>query len=169
MGKVLKSVIALWGLCAVVTGLTGCNGDGCIDNRSSIPMAQFYSYDAKETPLSIDSISIYGIGQSTDSVLLQATKGVTLVYLPLRFTQDSTQYVIHYEQRGLTSPRYNDTLTFVYKAYPYFESVDCGAMYNFAIDTCRYTRNVLDSVSVTVPVITNKNQETVRIFYTVQN
>ena len=86
----------------------------------------------------------------------------------LRFTQDSTQYVIHYEQQGLSSPRYNDTLTFVYRSYPYFVSIDCGAMYNFVIDTCRYTRNILDSVSVTVPEITNKNVESIRIFYTVQ-
>ena len=41
-------------------------------------------------------------------------------------------------------------------------------MYNFVIDTCRYTRNILDSVSVTVPEITNKNVESIRIFYTVQ-
>ena len=106
--------------------------------------------------------------QQTDSMLLDSAVAVTQVYLPLRFTQDSTQYVIHYEQQGLSSPRYNDTLTFVYRSYPYFVSIDCGAMYNFVIDTCRYTRNILDSVSVTVPEITNKNVESIRIFYTVQ-
>ena len=76
--------------------------------------------------------------------------------------------MIDYVQQGLSSPRYNDTLTFVYRSYPYFVSIDCGAMYNFVIDTCRYTRNILDSVSVTVPEITNKNVESIRIFYTVQ-
>ena len=148
--------------------LSNCGSNGCVDNRSSIPLAQFYSYDAQETALSVDSISIFGIGQPTDSMLLDSAVAVTQVYLPLRFTQDSTQYVIHYEQQGLSSPRYNDTLTFVYRSYPYFVSIDCGAMYNFVIDTCRYTRNILDSVSVTVPEITNKNVESIRIFYTVQ-
>gem|GEM_PF-3718662 len=123
----------------------------------------------KDTALSVDSISIFGIGQPTDSMLLDSAVAVTQVYLPLRFTQDSTQYVIHYEQQGLSSPRYNDTLTFVYRSYPYFVSIDCGAMYNFVIDTCRYTRNILDSVSVTVPEITNKNVESIRIFYTVSH
>ena len=169
MGKFLSyvGIALLLGIgCSV---WSGCASEGCVDNRSSIPMAQFYSYDAQEAQLSIDSISIYGIGQPGDSMLLDSAVAVSLVYLPLRFTHDTTRYVIRYDQQGLSSPRYNDTLTFIYRAYPYFASIDCGAMYNFIIDTCRYTRNILDSVAVTVPEITNKNEESVRLFYTVQN
>ena len=168
MGRLLSFIEGVLFLCVCCLVLSNCGSNGCVDNRSSIPLAQFYSYDAQETALSVDSISIFGIGQPTDSMLLDSAGAVTQVYLPLRFTQDSTQYVIHYEQQGLSSPRYNDTLTFVYRSYPYFVSIDCGAMYNFVIDTCRYTRNILDSVSVTVPEITNKNVESIRIFYTVQ-
>ena len=47
-------------------------------------------------------------------------------------------------------------------------SIDCGAMYNFNIETCRYTRHVLDSVAVIVHEITNDDVESVRLFYTVQ-
>ena len=71
-------------------------------------------------------------------------------------------------QQSLASPRNNDTLTFVYRAYPYFASIDCGAMYNFSIETCRYTRHVLDSVAVIVHEITNDDVESVRLYYTVQ-
>ncbi len=159
-------VLLLLLFCGV--GLSGCTGEGCIDNRSSVPLAKFYSYDEQETPLSIDSISIYGVGQATDSLLLDMGMKVSQVYLPLRFTRDTTQYVIRYEQRALSAPQYNDTLTFIYRPYPYFESIDCGAMYNYSIDTCQYTRNVLDSVAVTHPEITNKPDESVRIFYTIQ-
>ena len=144
MGRLLSFIEGVLFLCACCLVLSNCGSNGCVDNRSSIPLAQFYSYDAQETALSVDSISIFGIGQPTDSMLLDS------------------------EQQGLSSPRYNDTLTFVYRSYPYFVSIDCGAMYNFVIDTCRYTRNILDSVSVTVPEITNKNVESIRIFYTVQ-
>ena len=146
MGRLLSFIEGVLFLCVCCLVLSNCGSNGCVDNRSSIPLAQFYSYDAQETALSVDSISIFGIGQPTDSMLLDSAVAVTQVYLPLRFTQDSTQYVIHYEQQGLSSPRYND----------------------FVIDTCRYTRNILDSVSVTVPEITNKNVESIRIFYTVQ-
>ena len=169
MGKFLKYLVESLFVCVCVAGMGGCATDGCVDNRSSIPLAQFYSYDAQESALSIDSISIFGIGQPTDSMLLDSAIAVTQVYLPLRIAHDTTQYVIRYDQQGLSLPRYNDTLTFVYRSYPYFASIDCGAMYNFVIDTCRYTRNVLDSVAVIVPEITNKNVESVRIFYTVQS
>ena len=139
-----------------------------MENRNSIPRAQFYAYNANEQALAVDSISIYGIGQPSDSMLLDSAVSVSQVYLPLRFTQDSTQYVIRYLQQSLASPRNNDTLTFVYEAYPYFASIDCGAMYNFNIETCRYTRHVLDSVAVIVHEITNDDVESVRLFYTVQ-
>ena len=131
MGRLLSFIEGVLFLCACCLVLSNCGSNGCVDNRSSIPLAQFYSYDAQETALSVDSISIFGIGQPTDSMLLDSAVAVTQVYLPLRFTH-------------------------------------CGAMYNFVIDTCRYTRNILDSVSVTVPEITNKNVESIRIFYTVQ-
>lgn len=170
MGAVLRQVrvAGITALCAITLLLGSCGSDGCVENRNSIPRAQFYAYGEQELALSVDSISIYGIGQPNDSILLDSAVAVTQVYLPLRFTQDSTQYVIQYLQHSLSSVRYNDTLTFVYQAYPYFASIDCGAMYNFNIDTCRYTRHVLDSVSVIVPEITNHDVENIRLFYTVQ-
>ena len=105
MGRLLSFIEGVLFLCACCLVLSNCGSNGCVDNRSSIPLAQFYSYDAQETALSVDSISIFGIGQPTDSMLLDSAVAVTQVYLPLRFTQDSTQYVIHYEQQGLSSPR----------------------------------------------------------------
>lgn len=155
-------------LCAGALVSSGCGSDGCVENRNSVPRAQFYSYDAQELPLVVDSISVFGIGQPADSMLLDSAVAVSQVYLPLRISQDSTQYVIRYLQQSLSSPRNNDTLTFVYRSYPYFASIDCGAMFNFSIDTCRYTRHVLDSVAVTVREITNEDVESVRLFYTVQ-
>lgn len=170
MGALLRRSRAAWWLwlcgCALLLG--SCGSDGCVENRNSIPRAQFYAYNINEQALAIDSISIYGIGQPNDSMLLDSAVAVSQVYLPLRFTQDSTQYVIRYLQQSLASPRNNDTLTFVYRAYPYFASIDCGAMYNFSIETCRYTRHVLDSVAVIVHEITNDDVESVRLFYTVQ-
>lgn len=171
MGAFLRVTrVTRWvSLCIGALLLGSCGSDGCVENRNSIPRAQFYSYNNQALALAIDSISIYGIGQPNDSMLLDSAVAVSQVYLPLRFTQDSTQYVIRYLQQSLSSPRYNDTLTFVYQAYPYFASIDCGAMYNFNIDTCRYTRNVLDSVAVILREITNVDEESVRLFYTVQS
>ena len=70
MGRLLSFIEGVLFLCACCLVLSNCGSNGCVDNRSSIPLAQFYSYDAQETALSVDSISIFGIGQPTDSMLL---------------------------------------------------------------------------------------------------
>ena len=72
MGRLLSFIEGVLFLCACCLVLSNCGSNGCVDNRSSIPLAQFYSYDAQETALSVDSISIFGIGQPTDSMLLVA-------------------------------------------------------------------------------------------------
>ena len=84
MGRLLSFIEGVLFLCACCLVLSNCGSNGCVDNRSSIPLAQFYSYDAQETALSVDSISIFGIGQPTDSMLLDSAVAVTQVYLPLR-------------------------------------------------------------------------------------
>ena len=94
MGRLLSFIEGVLFLCVCCLVLSNCGSNGCVDNRSSIPLAQFYSYDAQETALSVDSISIFGIGQPTDSMLLDSAVAVTQVYLPLRFTQDSSMSFI---------------------------------------------------------------------------
>ena len=65
MGRLLSFIEGVLFLCVCCLVLSNCGSNGCVDNRSSIPLAQFYSYDAQETALSVDSISIFGIGQPT--------------------------------------------------------------------------------------------------------
>ena len=79
MGRLLSFIEGVLFLCACCLVLSNCGSNGCVDNRSSIPLAQFYSYDAQETALSVDSISIFGIGQPTDSMLLDSAVAVTQV------------------------------------------------------------------------------------------
>lgn len=149
MGRLLSFIEGVLFLCVCCLVLSNCGSNGCVDNRSSIPLAQFYSYDAQETALSVDSISIFGIGQPTDSMLLDSAVAVTQVYLPLRFTQDSTQYVIHYRTaRSFVSSVKTDTLTFVYRSYP----ISCQTLRGDVYFVNRYVSvytYILDSVSET--------------------
>ena len=78
MGRLLSFIEGVLFLCACCLVLSNCGSNGCVDNRSSIPLAQFYSYDAQETALSVDSISIFGIGQPTDSMLLDSAVAVAV-------------------------------------------------------------------------------------------
>lgn len=142
-----------------------CNSNGCNDNRSSIPLAGFYSSDGKEISLNI--LEIGGIGAPNDSLILTAGTNASQVYLPLRSEWDVVKYYIAYRSDELNYPQLNDTITFQYNSIPYFASEECGAMMRYHVTSVDYTKHLLDSVAM-VPVdsvITNANVENLRIYF----
>lgn len=144
--------------------LAGCNTSGCYDNQNSIPLAKFYSYQTKAA-ISVDSISIGGVDVPNDSLLISNGSAVGSVYLPLRSTQSSTSYFIHYEQKALSDPRFNDTITLHYSSIPYFVSEECGAMFRYSVSSYTYTRHLIDSVGLIDTLITNADVERIRIYF----
>lgn len=141
--------------CAMAMSFTSCN-DNCMGNSSGIPLAAFYT---GEKAASVANITIYGIGAPNDSAIVRnATVGQ--VYLPLRITDTACQYVLDYNSDDVL----NDTITFNYDIIPYFESRECGAMYNFNIKEWSYTQHSIDSIAIPVPLITNSDVVTVKIF-----
>ena len=157
-----RVVLIVWSMIAIGL-LTSCGSSGCYENRSSIPLAKLYAYNMPSQAVSVDSITVYGIGQSADSLLLDAARNVSSMYLPFRSDADTTRYVIRYDL--LPSTIYNDTLTFIYRRYPYFISGDCGVVFNYTVDSFSYTKNMLDSAALVVPEVTNSEVETVQLFY----
>lgn len=139
-----------------------CSTDGCLDNQSSIPLAGFYSSSSKSA-ISIDSLSIYGVGVPGDSMLANC-ETVSQVYLPLDMEHDSTCFVIHYNHAELSDTAYNDTITINYVAVPYFVSEECGAMYYYDITEYSCTTHLLDSMQITTDRFTNVDTETVKIY-----
>lgn len=143
---------------------SSCNNSGCTENQNSLPLAGFYSMSTQEK-IALDSISIGGVNAPDDSLLVNNGKGVSSVYLPFRSSRQSSSFFIHYEQKDLSSPALNDTITFDYTSFPVFVSEECGAMYHYTITNTAYTRHILDSVSVTDPVITNIDMERIKLFF----
>ncbi|MBR5087324.1 MAG: hypothetical protein IKX31_10010 [Muribaculaceae bacterium] len=145
--------------CATVMALVAmvsCNNDNCMGNSTGIPLAAFFNNDKKVT---ISNLTVYGIGAPNDSTIINNTNA-NQVYLPLRITQTSCQYVLNYNTEGIE----NDTLTFNYDIIPYFESRECGAMYNFKITSWEHTYNAIDSVRIPDPMITNSDVVTINIY-----
>lgn len=166
MGKILKYIAI--SIC-VACWISSCNSSGCLENKSSIPLAGIYSYTTKKA-ITIDSITVYGIGAPKDSTILKNAKGVKQIYLPFRINQTSTQYVIHYDQKAISDIRYNDTLTFTYKEIPYFVSTDCGAMYQYDVTEFKYTEHLIDSAALKFNKITNANIESIELYmFTTEN
>lgn len=144
---------------------SGCNTSGCTDNRSSIPLAGFYS-SADGKPIAVDSLAIKGVGAPVDTIyLLSPSEIATQVYLPLRATESSTTFEIFYMQSNLAG--LTDRVTIDYNALPYFASEECGAMYRYRIIRLNHTSVLLDSVGI-VPedsVITNAPVQNLHLYF----
>lgn len=161
MGKVLTAAISVLTAAALLSA-AGCNTSGCTDNHSSIPTAGFYSMSSLRA-ISVDSLTIGGVDAPGDS-LLADTATVSKIVLPFRSIYSSTSFFIHYNQKALNDPRLNDTITFDYDAIRYFESAECGAMYQYRIKRVDYTRHLIDSIGLIDSLINNIDLEQIHIY-----
>jgi lipoprotein len=164
----LKHLITGISLLLALVLSQGCNTTGCLDNQSSIPLAGCYS-SANGSQFAFSSVMrIHGVGAPGDSALSASSGASYRVYLPMRSTADNVSWCLHYTQENLDDDIFNDTITFVYTSIPYFASEECGAMYQYRIDECRYTTHLLDSVVVTDSLITNVDLERIKIYFRTQ-
>ena len=156
MAKALKNIALMLVLtCAMLVAGISCN-DNCMGNSSGIPLAAFYE---GESQVYLDNITVYGVGAPNDSAVVRNAT-VSQVYLPFRITEPECQYVFDYNIDGIE----NDTITFNYDIIPYFESRECGAMYNFDIKEYSYTQHFIDSIAIPNTRITNSDVVTIKIF-----
>lgn len=155
-------------LAAGAAFLAGCNTEGCLDNQSALPLAEFYASASKEV-ISLGTLRISGVGAPGDSILAEAGTPYSRVYLPMRSAKTSTAWCFEYTQPGLDLPELNDTIKFDYTSTPFFASEECGAMYFYHIDKCRYTTHLIDSVVVADSLITNTDMVRIRIYFRTDN
>ena len=154
----------LWLVATLIMLIAGCDS-GCFENRTSIPKATLYAYNIPDRAISIDSISVYGVGQQSGAMIVNCGKRISTFSLPFRNDADTTQYVIRYDKSALAQYGVCDTLTFIYTRYPHFITADCGVTFNYQIDDFRYTTYMLDSASLMVDEVTNIDEETLRLYY----
>ena len=149
----------------VMLCMASCGDEGCYENRTSIPKAGFYASNIPGQAIAVDSISLYGIGAHGDVELLNTSRNVSSLVMPFRNDADTTQFVIRYDMNVLAQMNMRDTLTFVYTRYPYFISPQCGVTFNYKIEQLSCTHHLLDSATLVVDEVTNKDQETLRLYY----
>lgn len=150
--------------CIAGASLPACSTSGCLDNQSAIPLAEFYS-SATGQAISLNNITIRGVGAPADSAILVAPPAASQVYLPMRSTRNSTSWRISYQQPGIDDPAFDDVVTFTYDSEPYFASAECGAMYCYRIRKVECTTNLLDSVSILDSLITNVDRPSMRFYF----
>lgn len=147
--------------------IAGCSTSECYDNQNSLPLAGFYSSGARPQAISLDSISVLGIGAPGDSILQDSVRSLSEVYLPFRIDQNSTTYQIRYLGGQAGYFRISDEITFNYDIIPMFVSSACGAVYYYKMTSIEHTSNFIDSVICPEGVITNANTENLKIYFRV--
>ena len=162
MGKILSIVFLVSASMTLL--LTGCNSGGCTELRSSVPRATFYS-SSSQTPLTIDSLEIIGIGAPGDSTLYDASDRLTNIYLPMPPETDRVQWRFSYKQVSLAQFEIADTITLDFNRTPWFAGEECGAMYKYNISAVDYTTNVIDSVVLADSLVTNIESTNLKIYF----
>ena len=160
----LSHILVLLTICLIFTAVS-CNTTGCMENRSSIPIAEFYS-TGEEKNIIIDSVALGGINAPNDSLIIKVGEKANSVSLPLRSTSSEASFFIAYRWRGCPAD-FADTLSFKYESMPYFASEECGAMFRYKITKFSYTKHLIDSISILDSLVTNANSAMMRIFYPV--
>lgn len=143
--------------------LISCNSSECFNNQSTLPLAGFYSMQTQKA-VTVDSLTVYGIGAPGDSILLDNGKATTL-YMPMPLSGNSVRYVFHYNQKKLDYIELNDTLTIGYNCYPQFVSNECGTIYKYDVTDFSYTDHLIDSVAIPTMEFNNIDMEVIKIFY----
>lgn len=95
----------------------------------------------------LDSLTITALG--TDSIILNNEKKVHKVMLPLRYTSDSTIFILRYDPvRNWDNA---DTLYIVQQNTPYFQSMECGYMMKQNIISAKFgnKRNSAETIDST--------------------
>ncbi len=159
--------VVLTAVAMLPVAVTSCVSDECEGNKNSLPYAGFFSSELSPRAISVDSITVYGEGAPRDSLLIDNGEGVASVYLPFRIDGGESTFVIQYNQkrlRGLT-----DRITFRYETVPDFISAACGVVYDYHIDNIEHTKNLIDSVRCPGMVISNANEQNIRIYFRVSS
>lgn len=147
--------------------ITSCSTSECYDNQNSLPLAGFYSSEEVPQAISLDSISIVGIGAPGDSILQDSVRSLSEVYLPFRIDQNTTTYQILYLGGVLGELGIFDIIEFDYEIKPMFVSTACGTVYYYKMNSINYTTNIIDSVTCPEGTITNANIENLKIYFRV--
>ena len=144
-------------------GFLSCNNGECFNNQNTLPLAGFYSMQTKQA-ISVDSLTVYGVGAPGDSLLLDNGKGSTL-YMPMPLSGNSTRYVFHYNAEALNYIELNDTLSIDYNCYPQFVSDECGAIYKYDVENFSYTTHLIDSIAIPTMEFNNVDVEVIKIYF----
>lgn len=168
-----KVLIGLW---VVLLSLPSCLNEEVCEDVATVPVRLgFYIEPDPDDPLSdepipvsIDSITIYGVGN--DSIIYNNTLNASQIELPLNSLTDSSGFVFRFPQPADLPQRLQDTLWLYYQTEPFLISLECGFITFYELTDIQYTNTFIDTIEIDNISIINTLDEHIKIFpHTVDN
>lgn len=161
----MKNLIRIFLLLIIVGGAVSIHTSCSDENDCSLagrPMmyCTIYTIDPDNPNIALkdtlDSLTITALG--TDSIILNNEKNVHTLMLPLRYTSDSTVFILRYDPKRKKDDV--DTLYIVQQNTPYFQSMECGYMMKQNILSAKFGNRAGSSEKIDSIYFRNKEANT---------
>ncbi len=148
----IKKVMAIFAVLLVAS----CIQDELCEDITDNPLRiGFYTFeDGQNTPISVDSITVFGLEH--EDFLYNNQYNVGRIEVPLNMSVDSCVFV-------LVFPESTDTLKLLYERNLSLVSVECGFVTFYDIFDVQTTNNSIQSYSIEENNVTNTNEEHLHI------
>ena len=133
----------------------------CDTATESLVKVNFYVVDSVELAVTVSNISVYGLGNS-DSLLYENDTTRSSVLLPLSPNSETTEFVFEFEN-------ITENIKFTYTTSTYLESMDCGFITNYEIESVGYSKNIIDTIIIINGSVTTDNEEHIKLFFVNNN
>lgn len=162
MKKFIDSLLIILIICPILSTIVSSCAEEADCSMMGRPMIWCGFYTINEERVRVDSIldSLTVTAFYTDQLIVNNDKNVKYVSLPLRYTNDSTIFVFHYNQTE------RDTILIKHSNTPYFISMECGyEMRQAMLEEPQKTGHRIDSIYVSNDNTNTNGTENLAIFF----
>ena len=143
----------LLGLAAIGV-LLSCSTIDCPVNSLVETKYEFYS-STGETLTLLDTLTVVTSRQDGIDTVFNTGSNISSFSLPISYSHPEDVFVFRFKGDGWQTA---DTVWIKKEDYPHFESVDCNPLFYHDLTAVKCTHNLLDSIVIKNPSVTNDNK-----------
>ena len=139
---------------AVIGVLLSCSTIDCPVN-SLVETKYEFSSSTGETLTLLDTLTVVTARQDGIDTVFNKGSNISSFSLPISYSHPEDVFVFRFKGDGWQTA---DTVWIKKEDYPHFESVDCNTLFYHDLTAVKCTHNLLDSIVIKNPSVTNDNQ-----------
>lgn len=162
MGEIIKRFFLFIGISGALCLLNSCGDEGCTEATTSYTVASLVK-ESTASSIAAKTISVYGIGQKSDSAMVLSQTDFKVISLLLN--PDTTCTKMNFVFAFAEADTIRDTLSFYYKNQAYFLTIDCGCTVENYIDSILHTSHLIKKVEIINPEVKNEKKPNITLYY----